>query len=235
MRAGLRLMLLGAPGVGKGTYGALLARKMRAPLVGTGDLIRAEVEADSPRAAEMRAYMRRGALLPDELVLDIVRDKLEAQTAQGKGFLLDGFPRTVPQARALQDVAPLDAVINLELVRDEFLIAKLLGRRSCRSCGASYNVADVFDEAEGVEMPALLPSNNSREKCPCGGDLGCREDDTEDTIRERLNVYKAQTFPLVEFYQERGLLEKFTIRKGLDDMPKLEAIVEALAEKKQRS
>jgi len=232
MKKGLRLLLLGAPGVGKGTYGNLLAKGSGIPLVGTGELVRAEMKAGSPRAERMRAVVASGDLLPDDLVLDLVREKLEQQTKRGEGFLLDGFPRTVPQARALQEFAPLDAVINLELVKEEFLVAKLLGRRACTSCGKSFNVADVFDESEGVSMPALLPSNKSHTHCSCGGELGCRDDDTEETIRQRLQVYKDQTLPLVEFYNDIGILTKFTIRRGLDDMPKLEALVEEQAARK---
>jgi len=143
--------------------------------------------------------------------------------------ILDGFPRTVVQAKALEtDLGqPVELVLKLALKRDQYLVDKLLGRRLCSraGCDGSYNVAHVENPEEGVFMPALLPKNGSHDTCDCGSPLRMRADDTETVVRDRLAVYERETLPLRDFYRERGVLEEFTILRGLDDMPQLETLV----------
>lgn len=192
----MRLILLGPPGAGKGTQAARIAEAYGIPHISTGDILRANVRAGTDLGVEAKRYMDAGDLVPDELVMRMVGDRLREPDAS-TGFLFDGFPRTVPQAEALQQLlvahdAPLDAVLRLSVPRDE-VIARLTGRRTCSNCGRIFHV--VFDppEVEGV--------------CDeCGGSLVQRDDDTEEVAHNRLDVYAAQTEPLEHFYWERGLL-----------------------------
>jgi len=192
----VRLILLGPPGAGKGTQAARIAEAYTIPHISTGDILRASVRAGTELGLEAKRYMDAGDLVPDELVMRMVGDRLREPDA-AEGFLFDGFPRTVPQAEALQQLlvahdAPLDAVLRLAVPRDE-VISRLTGRRTCSNCGRIFHV--VFDppQVEGV--------------CDeCGGELVQRDDDTEEVARNRLDVYAAQTEPLEHFYWERGLL-----------------------------
>ncbi len=192
----MRLILLGPPGAGKGTQAARIAEAYTIPHISTGDILRASVRAGTELGLEAKRYMDAGDLVPDELVMRMVGDRLREPDA-AEGFLFDGFPRTVPQAEALQQLlvahdAPLDAVLRLAVPRDE-VISRLTGRRTCSNCGRIFHV--VFDppQVEGV--------------CDeCGGELVQRDDDTEEVARNRLDVYAAQTEPLEHFYWERGLL-----------------------------
>jgi len=166
------------------------------PQISTGDILREAVREGTPLGREAKGYMDRGELVPDEVVVGIVRERLQGDDCK-KGFILDGFPRTIPQAEALEETLKglskgIDHVINIEVGKDE-LIRRLSGRRTCRKCGAMYHI--IFDppKREGV--------------CDrCGGELYQRDDDREETIRERLRVYEEQTAPLIEFYRKRGLL-----------------------------
>ncbi len=187
----MKLMLLGAPGVGKGTQAKILVTAHGLPQISTGDMLRSAVERGTELGREAKRFMDAGALVPDEVVIGIVRERLsEADTAGG--FILDGFPRTVAQAEALAAFAPLDAVVSID-VPEEQLVSRLTGRRTCRACGAIYHV---------VSSP---PSTDGR--CDvCGGELYQRSDDQEASIRERLRQYHDKTAPLESWYRERGLL-----------------------------
>lgn len=190
------LILLGPPGSGKGTQAKKMVERYHVPQISTGDILRAALKEKTPLGLEAKQYMDQGRLVPDEVVVGIVRDRLKAPDCTG-GFILDGFPRTVPQAEALGTTLKamnrgIDHVISIEVDNAE-LLKRLGGRRTCRNCGAMYHL--VFDppKKEGV--------------CDkCGGELYQRDDDQEKTIRARLKVYDEQTAPLIQYYRGKGLL-----------------------------
>ncbi|MDA8066859.1 MAG: adenylate kinase [Thermaerobacter sp.] len=191
----MRVLFLGAPGAGKGTQAALLARRLGVPHLSTGDLFRQAVREGTPLGREAQAYMDRGELVPDAVVVGMVRERLQGET----GFVLDGFPRTLPQARALEEelavlAAPLDAAVLLE-VPEELILRRLTARRLCRSCGAVYHLEF---------HPPRIPGRCDR----CGGELYQRDDDREETVRRRLEVYRQETAPVAQFYRDRGLLRQ---------------------------
>jgi adenylate kinase len=184
-----RIVLLGPPGAGKGTQAKLLAERTGLLHLSTGDLLREEVARASSLGARAKGYMDRGDLVPDDLIIGMIRERI----AQKSGFILDGFPRTVAQAEALARITPLDVVINVGLTRED-VIRRLSSRRVCRSCGRIYNL--LFD-----------PPADAR-RCPAcgGGELFQRDDDQAKVIENRYDVYAEQTAPLVAFYGARGLL-----------------------------
>jgi adenylate kinase len=192
----MRIVLLGAPGSGKGTQGKLLASKYKIPQISTGDLLRAAVIASTPLGRQAKAAMDAGQLVSDEIVLGIIGERL-GETDASKGFILDGFPRNIPQAEALDRMleargTPLQAalLINVDV---EVLIERLTGRRTCESCGQMYNI---------YTSPSRLDDRCDK----CGGNLRHRADDNEETISNRLRVYDQQTSPLVSYYREQGKL-----------------------------
>jgi adenylate kinase len=195
---GMRMILLGPPGAGKGTQAKLLVERLKIPQVSTGDMLRAAVKAGSPLGQQARQYMERGALVPDSVIIQLVRERLQ-QPDCAAGYILDGFPRTVAQAEALERALQaldggLDAVVSLEVPMEE-LVVRIAGRRTCRNCGAMYHVRFSPSRTEG--------------RCDaCGGPTYQRDDDREETVRERLRVYAEQTAPLVSFYEGRGLLRR---------------------------
>lgn len=187
----MKLIFLGAPGAGKGTIAGLVSRDHGIPQISTGDLFRAAVKNSTALGLQVKGIMERGELVPDELTVALVRERLE-QPDTAAGYILDGFPRTVPQAQALEGFQCIKAVINFQCP-DEVVIRRLAGRRTCRSCGAIYHVGTLPSRREGV--------------CDrCGGELYTRDDDRPDSIRNRLRVYREQTEPLIGFYRQRGLL-----------------------------
>ena len=204
----MKLILLGPPGAGKGTQAQMLMEKFSIPQISTGDILRSAVKNATPMGVKAREYMDAGALVPDDVVVGIVRERLQ-QADCANGFILDGFPRTVPQADALKDTLSelsleLDAVISLE-VDTEALVARLTGRRTCSSCGKGYHVDFDPPSKEGV--------------CDaCGGNLVQRDDDREETIRKRLEVYREQTAPLVDYYLRGGLLAEVDGMAGIDEV-----------------
>ncbi|MGI5817428.1 MAG: adenylate kinase [Armatimonadota bacterium] len=194
------VVLLGAPGAGKGTQAKMLSAELELPHISTGDILRQAVADGTELGSEAKGYMDRGELVPDQLVIAIARERLARPDCE-RGFVLDGFPRTVEQAEALGETLddlgrePL-TVVNLAVDEDE-LIRRLSGRRLCRGdCGGIYHV-----DQEGIESGAQCPDPG------CEGELFQRSDDQPAAIRERLEVYKAQTQPLIDYYDERGLLE----------------------------
>ena len=192
----LDIVLLGAPGSGKGTQAERIAPAFDVPHVSTGDILRAAVKRGTPMGLAAKRFMDAGDLVPDDVVIGIIRDRL-AEPDTGGGFMLDGFPRTLEQAAALDDMLAgagraLSLVLQIDVPEEE-LVQRLAGRRACRHCGRGYNV--VFDppKVEGV--------------CDaCGGDLFQRDDDNEDTVRNRLAVYRSQTEPLIGYYRDKGVL-----------------------------
>jgi adenylate kinase len=192
----MNLILLGPPGAGKGTQAKMLIDRFDIPQISTGDILRAAVKEGTPMGAKAKAFMDAGALVPDEVVVGIVKDRLQKPDCS-KGFILDGFPRTVPQADALIESLrelgkDITSVVSLE-VDTEALVARLTGRRTCRQCGRGFHVS--FD-----------PPNTDGVCDACGGELYQRDDDREATIRNRLQVYHDQTAPLIAYYEQDGLV-----------------------------
>jgi adenylate kinase len=192
----VNLIIIGPPGSGKGTQGKLIAERYRIPQISTGDILREAVRNGSALGLKAKASMAKGTLVPDEVVIGIIEERL-MQGDCGKGFLLDGFPRTVAQANALESMLgrrglAIDHVISIEIEREE-LIRRLMGRRTCGKCGAMYHVLFNPPKKEGV--------------CDqCGGSLYQRDDDKEETIRSRLDVYFQQTGPVIQYYASKGLV-----------------------------
>jgi len=202
------LVFLGAPGAGKGTQAKRLVEKYGIPQISTGDLLRAAVAAGTALGKEAKSYMDRGELVPDSVVLGMVKERLSQDDCK-KGFILDGFPRNVAQAESLDKMLaemnmPLDIALNLDVPFDD-LMKRLTGRRTCKSCGQMYNVYYSPSKVEG--------------KCDkCGGELFQRDDDKEETIKKRLDVYRAQTEPLIDYYSKKGILKSVSGTGSIDEI-----------------
>ena len=193
----MNLILLGAPGAGKGTQAEILCKKLGIPSISTGNILRAAIKDGTPTGLKAKSFMDAGQLVPDEVIIGIVGERL-SQSDCANGCILDGVPRTIAQAEAIEKAGiRIDAVISIEISEDEIL-RRMSGRRVCEACGASYNVEAVPPKVEGI-------CDN------CGGKLIQRKDDTPETIRERLAVYHKETEPLVDFYAERGLLKSVEV------------------------
>ena len=204
----MRLVLVGPPGAGKGTQAEFISAHLGVPKISTGDIFRANVSQGTPLGKEARKFMDAGDLVPDEITVGMVRDRL-AEDDTRKGFLLDGFPRNVPQAQTLDDLllsagTPLDVILEL-VVDDDEVVRRLSGRRTCRNCGHVWHVDFDPPSVEGV--------------CDiCGGELFQRDDDKPETIRHRLDVYYEQTAPLVSYYAEEGFLTGIDAMGPVDDV-----------------
>lgn len=188
----MRLIIMGAPGAGKGTQSEKISAKWNIPAVSTGDMLRAAVKEGTPMGLTAKSYMDGGQLVPDEVVIGIIKDYLSSDKCSG-GFILDGFPRSIPQAEALDAMGvEIDAVLSIE-VADEKIVERMSGRRICSSCGASYHVAYKAPKTEGI--------------CDsCGSALYIRDDDAAETVLKRLTTYHNTTEPLKEYYAAKGLL-----------------------------
>ena len=188
----MQLILLGAPGAGKGTQAEILCKELNIPTISTGNILRAAIKDGTPTGLKAKSYMDAGKLVPDEVIIGIVSERLEQDDCKN-GYILDGVPRTIAQAEALEKACiTFDAVVSLEISEEEIL-RRMTGRRVCESCGSSYNVTAIPPRVEGI-------CDN------CGGKLIQRKDDTPETVRARLEVYHKETEPLVDFYAQRGLL-----------------------------
>lgn len=214
----MNIVLLGPPGAGKGTQAKKIAEYYSLPHISTGDILRENISNNTTLGIKAKLYMSRGELVPDELLITIIRDRLSKPDCS-KGFLLDGYPRTVPQADALQMILTesnkkLDAVLNIE-VEGEELIKRLSGRRVCSSCSASYHI--MFNPPGKDEICDI-----------CKGKLYQRDDDKPDAIRNRLIVYKRQTEPLIEYYNKKGLLRSVD---GGKDIPRIFEEIKKILEK----
>ena len=188
----MKLILLGAPGAGKGTQAEILCKKLGIPTISTGNILRAAIKEGTPTGLKAKSYIDAGKLVPDEVIIGIVHERL-AQNDCKSGYILDGVPRTIAQAEALEKAGiGFDAVVSIEISEEEIL-RRMSGRRVCEACGSSYNVVSIPPRVEGI-------CDN------CGGKLIQRKDDTPETVRERLKVYHTETEPLVDFYAARGLL-----------------------------
>ena len=190
----MNLIMLGAPGAGKGTQAAILNQKLGIPTISTGNILRAAVKDGTPIGLKAKEYMDHGHLVPDEVIIGIINERLQAEDCK-KGYILDGVPRTIAQAEALDKAGIVfDAVINLEIY-DEEILQRMSGRRVCEKCGASYHVVAIPPKVEGV--------------CDaCGGALVQRADDAPKTVASRLEVYHRETEPLKEYYAKKGNLKE---------------------------
>ncbi|HBV86518.1 MAG TPA: adenylate kinase [Desulfosporosinus sp.] len=204
----MKIILMGGPGAGKGTQASPLVERFNFPHISTGDMFRAAIKEGTALGLKAKSYMDAGGLVPDEVTIGIVEERLALQDCTD-GFLLDGFPRTLAQGSALAGILDrlgmkLDGVINIE-VDEEVLIPRLTGRRVCRKCGSSYHMIFNPPAQEGV--------------CgQCGGELYQRSDDTVETAKNRLSVYNTQTEPLIAFYEEKGLLKRINGDQPIDQV-----------------
>ena len=192
----MKIIMLGAPGAGKGTQAKMIADKYNVPHISTGDIFRANIKNGTELGEKVQSYMNQGLLVPDELVVDLVVDRIQQDDCKN-GYIMDGFPRTIPQAESLDSALSklnekVDYAINIE-IPDENIIKRMSGRRACVSCGATYHVINVPTKVEGI--------------CDrCGGELILREDDKAETVKKRLDIYHVQTEPLIKFYEDKGIL-----------------------------
>ena len=208
----MKLILLGAPGAGKGTQAEILCKELNIPTISTGNILRAAIKNGTPTGLKAKTFMDAGQLVPDEVIIDIITERLAEKDCE-KGYILDGVPRTIAQAEALERSGiRFDAVISIE-ISDESIMERMSGRRVCESCGASYHLVAVPPKAPGV--------------CDsCGGKLVQRKDDTPETVKARLEVYHKETEPLKAFYSQRGLLNSVENQPSVADTTK--AILRAL-------
>ena len=204
----MKLILLGAPGAGKGTQAAILAGELGIPTISTGNILRAAIKNGTPTGMKAKSYMDAGHLVPDEVIIGIITERL-AESDCAKGYILDGVPRTIAQAEALEKAGiKFDHVVSME-VADATIMERMGGRRVCEKCGASYHIVAVPPKTEDV--------------CDvCGGKLVTRKDDAPETVRDRLTVYHKETEPLKDFYRDRGVL------RSIEDMGSVEATSKAI-------
>ena len=204
----MKIVMLGAPGAGKGTQAEMISEKYGLPHISTGDIFRANIKNGTELGKEAKGYMDKGLLVPDELTVRLLLDRV-AQEDCKNGYILDGFPRNIPQAEVLDKELgklgdKIDAAIDIE-VPDESIVKRMAGRRACVSCGATYHIVNVPPKKEGV--------------CDkCGDKLILRDDDKEETVKNRLNVYHEQTQPLIDFYEKKGVLRTLDGTKDMMDV-----------------
>ncbi|RMG73924.1 MAG: adenylate kinase [Nitrospirae bacterium] len=204
----MRIVLLGAPGAGKGTQAKKLIEKYGIPQISTGDILRKAVADGTPLGKEAKSYMDKGELVPDSVVIGLVKERLQQDDCK-KGFILDGFPRNTSQAETLDKVLdemgmPLQVALSVDVDFD-VLMKRLTGRRTCKDCGQMYNIYFSPPQKEGV--------------CDkCGGELYQRDDDKEETIKKRLDVYEAQTAPLIDYYEKKGILKRVNGVGNIDEI-----------------
>ena len=216
MEVSMKIIMLGAPGAGKGTQAKMIAEKYGIPHVSTGDIFRANIKNGTQLGMEAKQYMDQGLLVPDELTVKILLDRVANEDCKN-GYVLDGFPRTIPQAEVLDKALSklgdqIDYAVNVD-VPDENIVKRMGGRRACLSCGATYHIEHVPPKSEGI--------------CDsCGQELVLRDDDKPETVQNRLNVYHEQTQPLIEFYSAKGVLK--TVDGTMDMKDVFEAIVSIL-------
>ena len=212
----MKIIMLGAPGAGKGTQAKMIADKYSIPHISTGDIFRANIKEGTELGQKAKEYMDQGLLVPDDLVVNLVVDRLTWEDAKD-GYVLDGFPRTIPQAQALTDALAakgekVDFAINID-VPDQNIIERMGGRRACVSCGATYHIVNIPPKKEGI--------------CDiCGAELILRDDDKPETVAKRLDVYHEQTQPLIDYYQAEGVLKDVDGTVDMKDV--FESIVQVL-------
>lgn len=204
----MKIIMLGAPGAGKGTQAMLIAEEYGIPHISTGDIFRANIKNNTELGKKAKEYMDQGLLVPDELTCDLVVDRISQDDAKN-GYVLDGFPRTIPQAEALTEALKkrneaIDFALDVD-VPDENIVSRMSGRRACLNCGATYHIVFAAPKKEGVcDM--------------CGKELVLRDDDKPETVQKRLTVYHEQTQPLIEYYKNAGVLHKLDGTKDINDI-----------------
>lgn len=209
-----RVMLLGAPGVGKGTYASRAAKVLNIPHLAAGDMIRAEIKSQSALGKQMTQYTQAGKLVPDELVNEIIVSQLKVYEHGNQGYLLDGFPRNLSQAQSSD--LKLDSVINLTQ-SEEIIVRKISGRRVCSQCGANYNLEYIKEE--GLDMPPILPKvEGVCDSCGAHDSLVQRPDDNREVVLRRLVEYRNETEPLIAYYENRGILKTFKVTGGAEEL-----------------
>ena len=204
----MKLILLGAPGAGKGTQADILCKELDIPTISTGNILRAAIKNGTPTGMKAKSFMDAGKLVPDEVIIGIITERVAEEDCKN-GYILDGVPRTIAQAEAMEKAGIVfDAVVSIE-ISDETIMERMSGRRVCESCGASYHLVAVPPKQEGI--------------CDkCGGKLVQRKDDAPETVKARLEVYHKETEPLKDFYAQRGLL------KSVENQPTVEATSKAI-------
>lgn len=207
----MRLILLGAPGAGKGTQAKILSKILDVPTISTGNILRAAIKDGTPVGLKAEAFINAGKLVPDEVIIAIIKERL-AEPDCAKGYILDGVPRTIPQAEAMEQMGiGIDCALSIE-IEDDTIVHRMSGRRTCRDCSATFHIVSNPPKADGV--------------CDfCGGELSVRKDDAADTVRARLETYHRDTEPLKAFYEARGILK--TVR----NQPSIDATTAAIREK----
>ena len=204
----MKIIMLGAPGAGKGTQAKMIAEKYGIPHVSTGDIFRANIKNGTELGKKAKQYMDQGALVPDELTCDLVMDRIQQDDCKN-GFVLDGFPRTIPQAEALDAALgkineKMDYAIDVD-VPDENIVNRMSGRRACLNCGATYHLISIPPKVEGI--------------CDrCGSKIVLREDDKPETVQKRLKVYHEQTQPLIDYYKNQGILKSVDGTQPMDEV-----------------
>ncbi|HIZ08148.1 MAG TPA: adenylate kinase [Candidatus Eubacterium avistercoris] len=212
----MKIIMLGAPGAGKGTQAKQIADKYGIPHISTGDIFRANIKDGTELGKKAKTYMDQGLLVPDELVCELVVDRIQQEDCKN-GFVLDGFPRTIPQAEALTDAlqkigSSMDFALNID-VPDENIIDRMSGRRACLNCGATYHIVNIPTKVEGV--------------CDrCGSSVVLRDDDKPETVKKRLEVYHTQTQPLIDYYEKQGILKTVDGTQSMDTV--FQTIIEIL-------
>lgn len=204
----MKLILLGAPGAGKGTQAEILSKMLSIPTISTGNILRAAMKNGTPVGLKAKEYVESGKLVPDEVIIGIINERL-AEADCANGYILDGVPRTIPQAEALENAGiDIDCALSIEIA-DEVIVERMSGRRTCKDCSQTFHIVSNPPKAEGV--------------CDfCGGELTIRKDDAPETVKARLEVYHRETEPLKAFYAERGKL------KTVDNQPSIEATTEVI-------
>jgi adenylate kinase len=201
----MNIIFLGPPGIGKGTHAEIVSKRMGIPRISTGEIMRDEVKKGTDLGKEVKSCMDAGGLVPDELVIDIIKERIRKDDCR-KGFILDGFPRTVTQADELKDIAKIDLVLNLTAPH-RVIIERIAGRLTCRKCGAIYHVKNIRPKKKGV--------------CnKCGGELYRREDQDKKTVEKRLELYEKRTKPLIEYYRKKGKLKEVNVEGGKEEVSK---------------
>ena len=209
----LKALMFGAPGAGKGTYASRLHEKLGVETIATGDIFRELIKENTPLGKKVKGYVEKGLLVPDDVVIEVLKDRL-SKIPKGKGFILDGFPRTMEQAKALEAVTKIDVILLLD-VPDWLIIERLSSRRICRNCGTVYNSRFLKPKVEGV--------------CDkCGGELYQRSDDTPEVIKKRLQVYQEQSKPLLEYFNKEGV--PFIVSKTSTLEQPVEPVVDKMIE-----
>jgi len=211
----LKIVFLGPPGAGKGTYSSRISKILNIPHISTGDIFREAIMKRTELGKKVSDYVKNGDLVPDNVTVAILKERISQSDCQ-RGFILDGYPRTVVQAKELEKLTNLDVVINLE-INENIILKKLSARRVCKSCGEIYNLADIQETINGIKysMPPML-SKKPGICDKCEGELEQRKDDKMNVIRDRLELYRKQTEPLIIYYQKRGLLKKIIVNAGPD-------------------